>query len=213
MAGGSVTFKASNSKRVPVGKSTTLYLTISDISGSYSTVFSVDDTSVVSLEKINNQSVKVTGIKEGSVVITAYIDGRTAQYTLVVGDAAATQGTTVPTNPDASGTNDGEEITEDVTSEDEWELDLFSTPENNQLAEYIEETQQTSAGDMLLGIIGFAAIFGGFGVVLSVIFRNRTPKLNLYPGSRRRFNTNGASGGKRRKRLLPDHYYRSNDKY
>lgn len=208
-----MTFKASNSKRVPVGKSTTLYLTISDISGSYSTVFSVDDTSVVSLEKINNQSVKITGIKEGSVVITAYIDGRTAQYTLVVGDAAATQGTTVPTTPDASGTTDEEEITESVTSDEEWELDLFSTPENDQLAEYIEEAQQTSAGDMLLGIIGFAAIFGGFGVVLSVIFRNRTPKLNLYPGSRRRFNTNGVSGGKRRKRLLPDHYYRSNDKY
>ncbi len=193
-----------------MGKTTTLYLTISDISGNYSTVFTVDDTSVVSIEKINNQSVKVTGIKTGSVVITAYIEGRTAQYTLAVGDAPVTQPTSAPT---AVGPENTEDIPEEPAVDDEFELDLFSTPEDNRLAEYMEEAQQTSAGDMLLGIIGFAAIFGGFGVVLSVIFRNRSPKLNLYPGSRRRFNTNGAVGGKRRKRLLPDHYYRSNDKF
>ncbi len=210
-----MTFKASNSKRVPVGKTTTLYLTISDISGNYSTVFTVDDTTVVSLEKINNQSVKVTGLKPGSVVVTAFIEGRTAQYTLAVGDAVATQPTQAPqtpADPNAPDAPEDGEITDEEIGE-EIELDLFSTPENDQLAEYIEESQQTSAGDMLLGIIGFAAIFGGFGVVLSVIFRNRSPKLNLYPGSRRRFNTGGTSGGKRRKRLLPDHYYRSNDKF
>ncbi len=210
VAGGSVTFKRSNSKRVPVGKSTTLYLTVSDVSGSYATIFTVNDTSVVSLEKINNQSVRVTGIKEGTVTVTATINGRTAQYVLTVGDAPVTQATSArPANP---GEEPDEEPVESIVT-DEIELDLFSTPENDQLAEYIEESQQTSAGDILLGIIGFAAIFGGFGVVLSVIFRNRSPKLNLYPGSRRRFNSTGSSGGRRRKRLLPDHYYRSNDKF
>lgn len=200
-------FKASNSKRVPLGKTTTLYITISDITGNFSTKFTASDNTLVSLEKVNNQSVRVTGIKEGTVIIYAEVDGRTAQYTLVVGDAMPTTTTTVP--------NAGESAESDITdteSLEDWEIDLFSSTADDRLAEYIEEAQQTSAGEILLGILGFAMMFGGFGVVLSIIFRNRSPKLNLYPGSRRRFNTGGYRG-RTKKRLLPDHYYRNGKKY
>lgn len=211
-AGGTVAFKASNSKRVPVGKTTTLYLTIDGVSGSVNTEFSVSDDTVASIEKINNQSVKVTGIKEGSVVITATVSSRVAEYSLAVGSAQQTTSTAVPQGDGTTSEEPQGGESEPASSQEDWEIDLFASKENDQLQEYIEQTQQSSAGDIILGVLGFAAIFGGFGLVLSVIFRNRTPKLNLYPGSRRRFNTGGYKG-KRRKRLLPDHYYRNSKKY
>lgn len=216
-AGGTVVFKSSNSKRVPVGKSTTLYLTIADVRGVINTDFTVNDATVASIQKINNQSVKVTGIKEGNAVVTATVAGRTAQYKITVGNSSkATAATTAAQDDTPQGEDaapvDTAEPTEDEETNEDWELDLFSSAENDQLAEYIKESKQSSAGDIIMGIIGFAAIFGGFGLVLAVIFRNRTPKLNLYPGSRRRFNTGGYKG-RRRKRLLPDSYYRRNKKY
>jgi hypothetical protein len=211
---GTVLFKASNSKRVPVGKTTVLYLTIKDISGVIDTEFSTSNSAVASIEKINNTSVRVLGLKTGEVIITAVAGGKTAKYTLRVGNSTA-QTTENPVSSEQSGGAGGAGAVDDPnegTPDDGTELDLFSST-SDELAEYIENSRQSDAGSILLGLVAFVVIFGGFGFVLSVIFRSRTPKFNLYPGSKRRFNTSNAYRGKARKRLLPDHYYRANRKY
>lgn len=194
---GSVTFKSSNSTRIEVGKSTTLYITIKDMPGSETTAFSCSNTAVASIEKINNTCVKVYGLKDGEVVISATVGGKTAKYGLIIGAAQATNAvggaTTAPT------------ISGNI------EIDM-SNLGNDQLSQYIAQNQKDDAATIIIGIISWAAIITAFGTVLSVIFRNRTPKYNTYPGSRTRFNTGGYTG-KQKKRLLPDHYYRSIRKY
>ena len=196
---GSVTFKSSNSTRVEVGKSTTLYITIKDMSGSQATTFSCSNTSVASIEKINNTCVRVYGLKDGEVVISATVGGKTAKYSLLVGSAQAT-----------SGNGAGAAATQSSGYAD---LDIeFSTLGQDQLSQYIEQNKQDDAATIIMGIIGWTAIISLFSLVLSVIFRNRSPKMNMYPGSRARFNT-GSYTGKQKKRLLPDHYYRSIRKY
>lgn len=202
---GSITFKTSNSKRVEVGKSTQLFITIKDMSGSITTTFSCSNTAIATIEKVNNTCVKVYGLKNGEVVITATAGGKADKYTLIVGDSSATatagtDGAATPTSAYIGG-----------------EIDYFSENEHSSeyranMRKYIEEKNQSDALSILIGVVGWAAIIAMCGVVLSVIFRNRSPKLNLYPGSRRRFNTGGYRGNQR-KRLLPDHYYRNNKKY
>lgn len=196
---GSVTFKSSNSTRVEVGKSTTLYITIKDMSGSQATTFSCSNTSVASIEKINNTCVRVYGLKDGEVVISATVGGKTAKYSLVVGSKTASATGGAQGNVTQSGGYN------DIDVE-------FSNLGQDQLSQFIEQNKQDDAATIIMGIISWAAIITLFGVVLSVIFRNRTPKMNMYPGSRTRFNT-GSSTGKQKKRLLPDHYYRSIRKY
>ncbi len=197
---GSVTFKSSNSTRVEVGKSTTLYITIKDMSGSQATTFSCSNTSVASIEKINNTCVRVYGLKDGEVVISATVGGKTAKYSLIVGSAQTAGG-----NGAAGG------VTTQTNAYSDVELD-FSNLGQDQLSQFIEQNKQDDAATIIMGIIGWTAIISIFSLVLSVIFRNRTPKMNMYPGSRTRFNT-GSYTGKQKKRLLPDHYYRSIRKY
>lgn len=194
---GSVTFKSSNSTRIEVGKSTTLYITIKDMPGSETTTFSCSNTAVASIEKINNTCVKVYGLKDGEVVISATVGGKTAKYGLVVGAAKQSDAVGGITTPTTIGGN--------------VEIDL-SNLGSDQLSQYIEQNQKDDAATIIIGIISWTAIITAFGTVLSVIFRNRTPKYNTYPGSRARFNTGGYTG-KQKKRLLPDHYYRSIRKY
>lgn len=195
---GSVTFKSSNSTRVEVGKSTTLYITIKDMSGSQATTFSCSNTSVASIEKINNTCVRVYGLKDGEVVISATVGGKTAKYSLIVGNAQTTSGV-------AAGVTTSSSAGADV------EIDLSGLGQD-QLSKYIEQNQKDDATTIIMGIIGWTALISLFSLVLSVIFRNRSPKMNMYPGSRTRFNT-GSFTGKSKKRLLPDHYYRSIRKY
>lgn len=202
MSLGSITFKTSNSKRVAVGKSTSLYITIKDMSGSVSTSFSCSNTSIASIEKVSNTCVKVYGLKDGEVIITASAGGKTAKYTLIVGDAAPTTGSAAAVGATTATTLDP---SLNVT------VDLYSS-DDSQLAQFIENKQQEDAGSIIMGIIGWAAIITVLGLVLSVMFRNRSPKMNLYPGSRRRFNT-GFYRGNHKKRLLPDHYYRDIKRY
>ncbi len=193
---GSVSFKSSNSTRIEVGKSTTLYITIKDMSGSQATTFSCSNTAVASIEKISNTCVKVYGLKDGEVVISASVGGKTAKYSLIIGNAQVT----------APG---GETVQTTVFSGDE-AID-FSTLGQDQLSQYISENKQNDSTTIIVGIIGWAAIITVFGFVLSIIFRNRTPQMNMYPGTKARFNNSGTAG--RKKRLLPDHYYRSIRKY
>lgn len=202
---GSVSFKTSNSKRVPIGKNTTLYVTIKDMTGAVTTVFTCSNTSIASIEKISNTSVRVYGLKAGEVVITATAGGKTAKYVLIVGDEeTTTTAAAVIENPGAAPTTAPENL-ENV------DVDLFSEYDDK-LAAYSAEQKKADAGSIIVGVIGFAAIIGGLGTVISVMFSNRSPKLTLYPGSRRRFNVGGYHGKKRR-RLLPDQYYRRIHKY
>jgi len=197
---GSVTFKSSNSTRIEVGKSTTLYITIKDMSGSQATTFSCSNTSVASIEKINNTCVRVYGLKDGEVIISATVGGKTAKYSLIVGSAQ-------PTNDTAGIVGGG------VTNNASGDIELdFSTIGQDQLSQFIEQNKQDDAVTIIIGIIGWTAIISIFSLVLSVIFRNRSPKVNMYPGTKARFNNSGYSG-KHKKRLLPDHYYRSIRKY
>lgn len=198
---GSISFKTSNSKRVEVGKSTYLYITISDMSGSITTSFSCSNTSIASIEKINNTCVKVYGLKTGEVVITATAGGKTAKYSLVVGDEDAT------TTSSAIGGISGAQ----TTSTAALTLEELLPEEENVLSAYIEEKRQKDIPGIILGLIGWAAIIAFFSMILSVMFNNRTPKLNVSPGTKHRFTSGGLS--RRRKRLLPDHYYRNIKKY
>ena len=198
---GSVTFRASNSERVPVGKSTTLYIKIEDMKGTVTTAFSCSNPSIATIEKVNNVSVRVTGVKEGEVVITATAGGKSAKYTLIVGEAKVTS---APTQ--AQQTDPAAETT--VVPVD------FSmgTQYQDQILALAEQERQADAGNILLGVIGLVAIVAGLGSVVSVMLSNGTPKLTLYPGSRRRFNA-GTGKGRSKKRLLPDHYYRNVKKH
>lgn len=181
-----------------VGKSTYLYITIKDMPGSVKTTFSCSNTAVASIELVNNTCIKVYGLRTGEVVITATAGGKSAKYNLIVGDADVTA-TVDPVGGEVTTT------APDVT------VDIYATT-NSALDDYLEKKERNDTATVIIGIIGWTAIIIACSVVLSVMFRNRSPKLNLYPGSRRRFNTGGYKGNQR-KRLLPDQYYRNIRKY
>lgn len=193
----SLTFSTANSKRVEVGKATTLYVTMHNIQSSSAVEFTSSDPNVARVEKDGSDRCKVHGLKKGEVTITARIGSMEANYLLYVGDESVTAGGTTTTAAVNSGLVD---------------FDYFSDADKNALEQYIVDKKSDDAVSYLIGIIGVAVIVGLCGLVLSVMFKNRSPKLNLYPGSRRRFNTGGYRGNQR-KRLLPDQYYRNNKKY
>lgn len=167
------------------------------MSGSEATTFSCSNVDVASIEKISNTCVKVYGLRDGEVVISATVGGKTAKYSLIVGNAQVTT---------AAGA-----VTETTAYSGEDAID-FSTLGQDQLSKYMAENPGSgSSATIILGIIGWAALLSAFGFVLSVIFRNRTPSMNMYPGTKARFNNSGTA--KHKKRLLPDHYYRSIRKY
>lgn len=194
----SITFSTANSKRVEVGKATTLYVTLNNISSSSTVEFYSSDPAVARVEKDGGDRCKVHGLKIGEVTITARVGSMEATYLLYVGDESVTAGGTTTTAAVATGVPG--------------DMDYFSDMDQSILDQYIVEKKSDDAVSYLFGVIGIAVIIGLCGLVLSVMFRNRSPKLNLYPGSRRRFNSGGYRGNQR-KRLLPDHYYRNNKKY
>ena len=193
----SISFSTANSKRVEVGKATTLYVTMNNIQSSSSLEFFSSDPSVARVDKDGNDRCKVHGLKIGEVTITARVGSMEATYLLYVGDESVTAGgtTTTASVQFAPG-----------------EIDYFSDSDREILQQYITDKKNDDAISYMIGIVGVAIIIGLCGLVLSVMFRNRSPRLNLYPGSRRRFNTGGCRGNQR-KRLLPDQYYRNNKKY
>lgn len=195
----SITFSTANSKRVEVGRAVTLYVTMSNIQSSASVEFFSSDPSVAQVEKDGSDRCKVHGIKTGEVTITARVGSMEANYLLYVGDESVTAGGTTTTAVNVQSIQPGS-------------IDYLSPGDESILQQYIADKKSDDAISYLIGVIGLAAIIGLSGLVLSVMFRNRSPKLNLYPGSRRRFNTGGFRGNQR-KRLLPDQYYRNNKKY
>jgi len=194
----SLTFSTANSKRVEVGKATTLYVTMHNIQSSSAVEFSSSDPNVARVEKDGSDRCKVHGLKKGEVTITARIGSMEATYLLYVGDESVT---------DAGTSTTAASVTNGLA-----DFDYFSDADKNTLEQYIVDKKSDDAVSYLIGIIGVAVIIALCGLVLSVMFKNGSPKLNLYPGSRRRFNTGGYRGNQR-KRLLPDQYYRNNKKY
>ena len=198
---GSIAFRTSNSKRIAVGKVTTLYLTIKDMSGTINTIFTSSNTAIATVEKINNTSVKVTGLREGEVVITATAGGKSAKYTLLIGDESVTavqpDGSAGVTEPNGGVVADVAEVLADGGAD----VDLFSTSDEyeQKLAAYTEASQQSGSGGIIIGLIGLAAIISGFSTVLTVMFSNRSPKLTLYPNTQRQFSVGGYRGKKRKR--------------
>lgn len=207
---GAITFKTSNSKRVPLGKEVVLYLTVKDI-GSIDTLFFSSNDSIASCEKLTNVSVRVTGLKEGEVVITAEAGGKKATYTLAVGGNSAPR-------PEEGAANNNQLKDQSAPSNSgqggalqDVDINPFESYQD-QLAANVLNNRRTGMGELVVGLIGVGVIGALILLVTLVIFSNRSPKLTASPGSFRGF---GAAEyrGKRRKRLLPDHYYRSIHKY
>lgn len=210
---GTVGFAEANTKRIAVGKSTTLYLTVKDMGYNYGTTFTTSDKSIATVEQINNDAVKVVGIKNGTVTITATVSPRgdkgdkVAKYVLVVGDGDAMEG--VESNT-ASETD--ENVGGIITDYDDTDLDLFSSTTDPMLIEYANARANTNATSLLLGLIAWIFIISAVVYVFSVVIGLRTPKMNVSPGTRRRYSTGGSSP-RAGNRLLSDRYYRNVKKY
>ena len=81
------------------------------------------------------------------------------------------------------------------------------------LLEYAKARRSTNAATLLLGIIGWGLILLAVGYVFSVVIRSRTPKLNVSPGSRKRYSARTSGSLRSGNRLLPNKYYRNLKKY
>lgn len=211
---GTVGFAEANTKRIAVGKSTTLYLTIKDMGYSYGTTFTTSDKSIATVEQINNDAVKVVGLKSGTVTITATVSpkgeksDKVAKYVLIVGDGEATSDIT-QSNTDSDADETGGGIITDFNDAD---LDLFSSTTDPMLIEYAKARSNTNATSLLLGLIAWIFIISAVVYVFSVVIGLRTPKMNVSPGTRKRYSTGGSSP-RAGNRLLSDRYYRNIKKY
>lgn len=209
---GTVGFAQSNTKRISVGKSTVLYLTIKDMGYSYATTFESSDETIATVELIDNRAAKVVGLKSGVVTITATVDStkgiKVAKYELTIGEEDGSSNVTTDEDSDNDTTNGGI-----VTDYDDADLDLFSSTEDPMLAAYARERNSNNATSILLGLIGWVFIIMAVVYVFSVIIRSRTPKMNVSPGSRRRYSAGGSGSLRSGSRLLPDKYYRNMKKY
>lgn len=209
---GTVGFSESNTKRISVGKSTVLYLTIKDMGYNYQTTFETSDKTIATVTKIDNRAVKVVGLKSGTVIITATVPKSktvtiSAKYELEIGEG---DGSSADARSDDTSSAGGGGIIDD--NNDNTELDLYSSTTDPMLLEFAKSQRSSNASTLLLGIIGWGLIVFAVGYVFSVVIRSRTPKLNVSPGSRRRYSAGGSSL-RYGKRLLPDRYYRNLKKY
>ncbi len=210
---GTIGFSEANTKRITAGKSTVLYLTIKDMGYDFKTTFETSDATIATVKKIDNRAVKVVGLKSGTVTITAIVPKSktvtvSAKYVLEVaeGDNGSSQ-----TEPDSVSSVQGGGIMDDVS--DNTELDLYSSTTDPMLLEYAKKQRSSNGASLLLGIIGWALIVFSVGYVFSVVIRSRTPKLNVSPGSRKRYSAGGSGSIRSGSRLLPDKYYRNLKKY
>ena len=209
---GTVGFSESNTKRITVGKSTVLYLTIKDMGYNFQTTFETSDATIATVKKIDNRAVKVVGLKSGVVTITATVPKSktvtvSAKYELEIGEGDAVS-SLAPAGESSSIEGGG--IMDDVS--DNTDLDLYSSTTDPMLLEYAKSQRSSGAASLLLGLIGWGLIIFAVGYVFSVVIRSRTPKLNVSPGSRRRYSAGGSSV-RSGNRLLPNRYYRNLKKY
>lgn len=210
---GTVGFSESNTKRITVGKSTVLYLTIKDMGYNFNTTFETSDSAIATVQKIDNRAVKVVGLKSGVVTITATVPKSktvtvSAKYVLEIGEGDAVSSLTPADN--TSSVNGGG-IMDDAS--DNTDLDLYSSTTDPMLMEYAKNRRSGNAATLLLGIIGWGLVLFAVGYIFSVVIRSRTPKLNVSPGSRKRYSAGGSGTIRSGSRLLPDKYYRNLKKY
>ena len=210
---GTVGFSDSNTKRITVGKSTVLYLSIRDMGYDYHTQFETSDKTIATVQKIDNRAVKVVGLTTGPVTLTATVPKSetvtiAAKYVLEVGEREETSS---DGQTEKVSSVNGAGIVDDVS--DNTDLDLYSSTADPMLLEYARNRRSSSAASLLLGLIGWGLILFAVGYVFSVIIRSRTPKLNVSPGSRRRYSAGGSGSMRSENRLLPNKYYRNLKKY
>ena len=210
---GTVGFSEANTKRITVGKSTVLYLTIKDMGYKFNTTFETSDSSIASVKKIDNRAVKVVGLKSGTVTITATVPKSktvtiSAKYVLEIGEGDAVSSDAGPNN--TSSVNGGG-IMNDAS--DNTDLDLYSSTTDPMLQEYAKQRRNSNAATLLLGIIGWGLVLIAVGYIFSVVIKSRTPKLNVSPGSRRRYSAGSSGSIRSGSRLLPNKYYRNLKKY
>ncbi|MBQ1396922.1 MAG: hypothetical protein IIY89_00340 [Clostridia bacterium] len=210
---GTVGFSEANTKRITVGKSTVLYLTIKDMGYKFNTTFESSDPEIATVKKIDNRAVKVVGLKSGTVIITATVPKSktvtiSAKYELEIGEGDVSS-SGIPADNTSSVNGGG--IVNDVS--DNTDLDLYSSTADPMLLEYAKARRSTNAATLLLGIIGWGLILLAVGYVFSVVIRSRTPKLNVSPGSRKRYSARTSGSLRSGNRLLPNKYYRNLKKY
>lgn len=210
---GTVGFSEANTKRITVGKSTVLYLTIKDMGYKFNTTFESSDPEIATVKKIDNRAVKVVGLKSGTVIITATVPKSktvtiSAKYELEIGEGDVSSSGTPADN--TSSVNGGGIVND---ASDNTDLDLYSSTADPMLLEYAKARRSTNAATLLLGIIGWGLILLAVGYVFSVVIRSRTPKLNVSPGSRKRYSARTSGSLRSGNRLLPNKYYRNLKKY
>ena len=217
---GTVSFAQANTKRIAAGKSTVLYLTIKDMGYNFATTFESSDTSIVTVTMMDNRAVKVVGLKSGTVTITATVDSNSkgikiARYVLEIGEGTGTGvgivSETPPGNNTASAQEDGNGGI--ITDFNDNDLDLFSSANDTALVQYAQQQRNSNATSLLIGLIGWVMIIMGGVYVFSVVIRSQTPKMNVSPGTRKRYSTGGSSSLRSGSRLLPNKYYRNLKKY
>lgn len=209
---GTVGFSDHNAKSIAVGSATTLYLTIKDMGYNFSTAFESSDTSVATVKYVDPRAVRVVGLKNGTVTITATVDStkgvKRAKYVLVVGDDVSSAAQTVES--DTQSDSQGGIIEEYENNND---LDLFSSTADPMLTEYANARTKTNATSLLLGLIAWIFIISGAVYIFSVVISLHTPKLDSSPGGRRRYSMGGSGSLRSGNRLLPDKYYRRLKEY
>lgn len=217
---GTVSFAQANTKRIAAGKSTVLYLTIKDMGYNFATTFESSDTSIATVTMMDNRAVKVVGLKSGTVTITATVDSNSkgikiAKYVLEIGEGTGTgigvASETPQSNQAASGLENGNGGI--ITDFNDNDLDLFSSANDTALIQYAQQQRSGNATSLLIGLIGWAMIIMGGIYVFSVVIRSQTPKMNVSPGTRKRYSTGGSSSLRSGSRLLPNKYYRNLKKY
>ena len=201
---GTVSFAQANTKRIAAGKSTVLYLTIKDMGYNFATTFESSDTSIATVTMMDNRAVKVVGLKSGTVTITATVDSNSkgikiAKYVLEIGEGTGTgigvASETPQSNQAASGLENG------------------NGGIDTALIQYAQQQRSGNATSLLIGLIGWAMIIMGGIYIFSVVIRSQTPKMNVSPGTRKRYSTGGSSSLRSGSRLLPNKYYRNLKKY
>lgn len=201
-----VKFKESNPNTVNMLKSITLTIETMGITN-LNTKFTSEDTTIATVEKLNNTNVKVIGLREGAVYIYAECGDKSAKFRVFVRSADGTMGgvdtLNVSSVPDkVLDVASGEPIASEFTYEGPpvSEEDIFDDL----------KYEKTNPVTIVVGIIGWGLIIIGIMLVVTIILQNRNPRTNRFPGgSRNRFSKHYNKS----KRILPDHYYRNLKKW
>ncbi|MDR1564456.1 MAG: hypothetical protein LBS74_05825 [Oscillospiraceae bacterium] len=202
----SVKFKDGNPSSVIKQKSITLTIETSGIS-SLNTKFKSADTTIASVEKVNNTNVKVYGLREGTVDIVATCGDITAKFKITVkaeGEATGSEELDVSSVPDNAL---GVASEAPVITKAEFQGELVVKED---VLAAVSRKQSTDVFSNILGIIGWGLLIVLIMIVFTTIMRNRNPRSSRFPGGAR---SRYGKHYRRSRHLLPDHYYRGLKKW